>query len=483
MAEQTRKSIRWSVIDQISKQGIILLTSAVLARLITPEEFGMMGIIMAFQVFFHNLIDFGFEASIIRKKELGKEELSTIFWTVIGFSVVLAALFILLAPAIALFFRQPELTGLIRLTSVSLLCGAAGVIPNAFIQKLLRFKDFFTRHLISYLLGGIIGIYLAWKGYGVWALVWQHLAVIFLNTVISMAMVQWRPSLHFKASLLQTHFRFSLPFMGHSVTNYWIRHIDYLLIGRMLSAHALGIYSRAYNLMIFPVNQIANTITRVAFPALSKHQDNKPLIWNAFAGLLSSVAVVVFPMMAIAGIYSRELIHILFGNQWEAAVPVFKILCGLGALQSLLAMAGPVYLSTGSTRTMFKVSLITYPFILAAMIAGLLLGQLEGLAWGYLVGGAIAFLIEMYIVSRMFGKNLSDCFQAFSKEFMATVIVMAILIAFRLYVPFSDFQFITIFLHALAGCLALGVYIYLLRLSKSQGLKTIASLVGGRGRN
>lgn len=477
MSSPTRKGIRWSVADQIMKQGLILLSSAILARLITPEEFGLMGIIMSFLIWFQNLADFGFEASIIQRKSFREGEVSTVFWTNIFFGIVFSLIFYFSAPVIAGFFELPELRDLIRVASLGIIIGAIGIIPNAFIQKQLQFKAFFIRHGISYLIGGAIAIYMALKGYGVWALVAQHLIVSFLNVIISFSLVQWRPELLFYKNYLKDHFKFSLPFMGHSTTNYWIRHLDIILIGKFFNAYSLGIYSRAYNLMTFPVNQIANTVSRVSFPSMSRYQDNRNLIWNSFSNLLASIAAICFPLMAVAGVYAHEIILIIFGGQWEDVVPVFRILCALGAIQSLQAMAYPVYLATGKTKTMFAVSLLTYPFMLIGIIAGLYLGSLEELAAGYLAGGIVAFHIEFYILGKRFKKTLADFYRAFYKEFIASAILLVSLISIKYLIPIKEISLLSMAIHILTGILLLCIYFYLLKIFKSTGFSEIKKLL------
>lgn len=477
MSSKTRKGVKWSVADQVMKQSLILLTSAILARQITPEEFGYMGITLTFFIWFQNLADFGFEASIINKKDIREEELSSLFWTTAGTGFLFAFILFLCAPLISAFFKLPELGNLVRVASAGIWIGAFGIVPGALIQKRLQFKAFFIRHSVSYIIGGTIAVIMALKGYGVWALVAQHLIVCFLNVLVSFSLVRWKPILRFESRHISGHLKFILPFMGHSNVHYWIRHLDNILIGKFLNAHALGIYNRAYNLMSFPVNQIAGTLSRVAFPSMARYQDNRALIWDAFTGLLAAVASIAFPLMAIAGIYSWEIILILFGPQWEEATVIFRILCALGALQTLQSMAYPVYLSTGKTKTMFGISLVTYPFMLSGLLLGLYYGGLTGLAYGYLTGGIIGFHFELYILSKRFGKTLADCYAAFMKELTATMVLLAALFSFRKLVPIENISGGIISIHVIAGLLFTTVFIYLLKRFKSRGYEEVKKLI------
>lgn len=473
--QKTRRGVKWSVIDQVVRQLVTLVISGVLSRLLTPAEFGLLGMVTVAIGFLQVLKDIGLGSSIIQKQGITSEEQSTIFWLNLILGAVMAVVLVIIAPFIAAFFDEPQLTLLIRVMSINFIISSMAIVPDALIMKAIDFKSYFFRNFGTTVLGGVLGILMAFKGYGVWALIGQSLLTTTAGLFISFGMIKWRPQFIFKIGLLKSHLRYSAPLLADSSINYWVRNIDNLLVGKYLGAVQLGIYTRAYNLMLLPIRQISSTLSRVMFPSFSLIQHDKEKMWEQYCKMMSLVAMISFPVMVLLGVYAREAILIVYGHQWMEVVPIFKILCFLGAAQSIATIAGPVYYSTGKTALLFRVGLVTKTIMIAGIVGGLIYGGLIGMVWGYTFTSMGAFMIEAHYVSRVLNHNLIQYLKIILPESMAALCCLGILATAYYFRSSSgdtiSFGFIAF--HLLMAVIAVTVYIVVLFKLKSRGFAVL----------
>lgn len=481
-SSKTKRGIKWSVIDQVVRQLVTLLVSAILSRLLTPAEFGLLGMVFVAIGFLQVLKDIGLGSSIIQKQGITEEDKSTIFWVNAVMGLVLGLVLVIAAPWLASFFEEPQLTLLLRVMALNFLITSLAIVPDSLIMKAIDFKSYFIRNLGTVLLGGIVGIVMAYYGYGVWALIGQTIVTSITGLIISFRMVKWMPRFIFSFSLLKPHLKYSLPLLADSSVNYWVRNIDNLLVGKVLGSSSLGIYNRAYSLMLLPLRQISSTLSKVMFPSFSLIQDDKNLMWSQFSKMLSVVALVSFPIMILLGVYAKEVILIIFGDQWSEAVPIFQVLSGLGAAQSIATLAGPVYYATGKTALLFKVGLITRPLMVGGIVAGLFLGGLIGMVWGYVFTSSLAILIEAFYVSRILNKSLLDFLKNLFPEFLASLICLAVLvIGYKIKDSTNGiFTFSFIGFHIIAVGIAFFLYLFTLKKTHSKGYEILKARIYGR---
>ncbi|MBN8788887.1 MAG: MOP flippase family protein [Terrimonas sp.] len=472
---KTKAGIKWSVIDQVVKQLITLIISGILSRLLTPAEYGLLGMITVAIGFLQVFRDMGLGSSIIRKQEISATEQSSIFWLNMAVGCLLMLLLMLAAPLLANFFKEPRLTLLVRVMSLNFVMGAMTVVPDALIQKAIDFKSYFYRNLGTVLAGGILGIWLAYKGFGVWALIGQSLLTTITGVIISFRMVKWRPRWVFNKALLKNHMKYSMPLLGDSTINYWVRNIDNLLVGKFLGASLLGIYNRAYSLMLLPVRQISVTLTRVMFPSFAIIQHDSGKMWDQYGKMMSLVAMISFPLMSFLGVYANEVIFIVYGSGWLEVVPLFKIFCFLGAIQSVATLSGSVFYATGRTALMFKVGLVSKALMIIGIAGGLFYGRLLGMVWGYVISSTFAFLIESYFVSHVLLNKLRDFFLNIIPEVLASLLSMLLLLFAKYWYKSSENSLTASFMgfHFIAAFFTLVLYIYLLKRLNSKGFKLL----------
>lgn len=476
--QKTIRGIKWSVIDQVVRQFVVLIISAVLSRLLTPTDFGLLGMVTVAIGFLQIFKDFGLGASIIQQTNPSKIAIDSVFWINIGIGLVIGLLLLLTAPLISNFYHEPRLTSLTMSMAGIFFLSSFEIVPDTLIRKAMDFRSYFFRNLGSVLVSGLVGIVLAFAGWGVWALVGQTLFATITRVIVNFRLSKWRPSFQFSAKDLKSHLRFSLPLLGESSVNYWVRNIDNLLVGKLLGAVALGFYSKAYSLMLLPVRQISGTLSRVMFPSFSLIKDKVDKVWNQYKTIVSIIAAVSFPMMAGLALFAETAILIVYGKQWLPVVPVFRVLCFLGALQSVGTLTGSIFSSQGKTLLSFKVGMIVKPLLIAGIVVGLLWKDLMGMVWGYAITSTIAFFFEIYFVAKVLGKKVSDILLCFWKEALAVLLSIIAVVSIRsgLFITNEVKPVETAILVAVFALVYTGCCIYL----KTYSVKFIKERINGR---
>lgn len=428
LSKKTENGIKWSAIDQIFRTFVTLAVSAFLARFISPAEYGLFAMVTLVTGFLSIFKDFGLGSALIQKSEITDEEINNVFWVNNFLALVLGLLLLFAAPLVADFYSEAKLINLTRAMAVLFMIGSVASIPDVLIRKNIDFKSLFTRNILNLIISSIVAVVFAYLGFGIWALVLQIFVSTLVGTVISYRMVKWRPKfIRPKMQILQPFFSFSLPLLGETSINYWVRNIDNLLIGKWLGEQPLGYYSRSYNLMLLPVRQISGAVMRVVFPAFSliKHDKNK--VWYNYKKLLSITAFITFPLMALMYLLGEDIILIMYGSAWIASVPIFKGLCLLGALQSLGTYCGGIFSSQGKTMLQFKLGLFLKPFMIGGIVIGLYTNGIMGVVYGYTLTSGIAFLLESYFVMVVLEQKFLIFFNSFLKEGAISIFVLILM--------------------------------------------------------
>lgn len=432
LKNKVKNGLKWTFLDQILSQIIFLIFGIFLARILSPAVFGVVGMITIFSNFAVLFIDFGFSAALIQKEKVTNEHFSSVFWLNLSIGAFMYLLFYSCAPYISLFYKQDELTVLIRVICLSFIITSVASVQSNLLIKNLQFKKKVIINWIAMIVGYAIAFVLAYQGYGVWALVWMTLATAIVNTVLYWITASWLPMLVFDWSKIKELSHYGLNFLGDTSVNYWSRNYDNFIIAKILGSYDLGLYSRAYSLMLLPLRNVTTIVTKVMFPAFSQKQGDLPLLKKHYLNIILYIALLTFPMMIGLSFVAKEFVLLFFGKQWTAMIPILSILSGLGALQSIVSLNGLIYNSLGKVAIAFKISLITNGILIIAFTIGVNYG-LIGVSWSYLIASLLLFFPIYSTAIKQLNITLLEVFRNLKNVLFATAVMtitLAILNAF-----------------------------------------------------
>ncbi len=428
------RGAKWSAAAQICKQVTQFVTAAILANLLAPGDFGLVGMAMVVIGFVNIFRDLGTGPAIVREKTISDDFLSSIFWINVLFGLLGTITLWGLAPLVAEFYHDMRLTSVLRILSCSFIIAAPGITQQALLQRNLDFSRLGMIEVAALSVGGIVGISAALAGWGVSSLVAQSLTVSTVSTLLFWFVVRLRPSFRLSHHGLRDVCRFSLNLTGYSMFNYFVRNADYFLIGRFLGADALGYYTLAYRLMLYPLQNLTLVIGRVMYPVLARVQDNNVRFRTAYLKIVSSIAIVTFPMMAGLFLVAEPFVLAIYGIKWSPAISLIMILTPVGLIQSIGSSVGEIYKAKGRTDWMFYWGIFTGVVVVTAISVGL--------RWG-IVGVATAFAIASFFLAypnfavpfRLIDLRVGQLLRELRDPFACTILMSLVVGAIRTVLP------------------------------------------------
>ncbi len=382
MADLKGRSVRGGAVT-LTAQGIKFLlqigSTAVLARLLAPGDFGLVAMVSAFTGFIALFKDLGLSMATVQRAEITHQQVSTLFWINVVASVVLMVVAAALAPAVAWFYGEPRLTGIMLVIAGTFLFGGLTAQHSALLQRHMRFSLLAAADLLSLAAGVAVGIAMAWRGFSYWSLVGMTAATAAANTLFVWLFSPWRPGLPRRGAGTSAMLRFGGHLTGFNVLNYFTCNFDNILIGATLGAGPLGIYAKAYNLLGLPIRQINGPMGAVALPALSRLQSDPQGYRRYYLRAVEIIAFAGMPIAAFAFVAADEVVLLLLGPQWTAAVPVFRWLAPAAFLGTLNVVPGWLCVSLGHTERQVHWALAAAPITVGAFVVGLRWG-IEGVA-------------------------------------------------------------------------------------------------------
>jgi O-antigen/teichoic acid export membrane protein len=399
LRQQVLHGMSWNFTSRLGSQFFQLAFSIVLARLLSPKEFGVVGMLLVFTGFAQALADGGLSSALIYRQNSTEAHRSTVFWMQTAAGAALSLLFYFGAPAIAAFYGLPILKPLSHLVACTFIIQALGLVHNALLMKEFRFKAVAAATLGSTAISGIIAILLARQGYGVWALAWQGLIATTVLTMLLWLLSGWRPHAIFDRAAAKDLGGYGIYLLGYGSLNYWLRNGTNLLIGKAIGAHGLGIFSRAYTLMLLPLNNVSAVFGQVMFPALSQVQNDIPRFRRHYMMATRLIALITFPLMTGIAALSEPLILLLLGPKWAEVIPILQILSFVGLFQSIIHPAGAVYTALGKTKSLFHMTLVLVVAFVIVMVPALRFGIL-GMTYAYSAWTVLAGLLNLWLVGR-----------------------------------------------------------------------------------
>ena len=452
--------IFYTALSKYSRVFFSIFIGAVLARLLTPAEFGIVAMVSVFLSFFNLLSNFGIGPAVVQNKDLTDDEISSIFSFSILFGLFLAIIFYFSAPIIASYYHNDTILNIARVMSIAILFQSLQVVPNAINRKKLRFKEIGIISISSYVFSGIIAIILAYKGFSYYALVINSIISGLLLFVANYFLDPIKISFRIQISAIKKIARFSTFQFFFSFINYFSRNADNLLIGKYFNMSALGFYDKAYKLMMMPVQNLTHVITPVLHPVLSKHQDDKKVIYNAYYKIVQLLATIGFPLSIFLFFSATEIITIIYGPQWIESIPVFKLLALTVSIQIVLSSTGSIFQATNRTDLLFYAGLIGTVLMLSGIGYGIFIGgNLVDVGIGLLIAFTINFFQALYLLVKF---SLGFSYLRFLKVFIFPVTVsITLAIVFSFFSAIGiDNLFLSLILKIIIAILILGIFIF-----------------------
>ena len=434
LREKAVSGVKWSTVSQAGRFVTQLLTTVILARLLAPSDFGLVGMAMVVIGFIGIFKDLGTSAAIIQRKELSESLLSSIFWVNAGFGASATFLLFLFAPLGGLFYQEPRVVIILQVLSTSFFISGLGILHQALLERSVSFDKLARLEIISVVLGAIVGVGLAFANAGVWSLVVQTLTTVTLTTVLLWRYSAWRPLRVFEMSEIKAVSRFSLNLTGFNIFNYFARNADYLLIGRFLGAQDLGYYTMAYRILLFPLQNISAVVGRVLYPVLSTIQDDDSRFTYAYLKVVRSISLITFPLMMGVLAVAKPFVLVFLGEKWQPVILLIMILAPVGLIQSIGTTVGTIYQVKGRTDWMFLWGLGSGTLAFIAFLIGLRWG-ISGVATAYAVASFILFYPSFSIPFRLIDLSFSKLLRVLVKPLLNSLIMYLLVIALEYLLP------------------------------------------------
>ncbi|ARM84050.1 lipopolysaccharide biosynthesis protein [Marinobacter salarius] len=464
-------ALSWTAGGKATSQLISIGFGIALARMLTPDDFGLIAMMMVFTGFAGLLMDVGLGSALVQKENVTELHYNTVFWTNLGLGAALTVLIVLISPLIAGFYDREELTAVGYILSFQFILGALALVPRQRLVKRLNFSVVTIADLLGMIVAGVAAIIMVKLGFGYWALAWQFVILRLVATVYIWAFARWVPAFTFSKYALGELFGFSFYVFATQMIRYATQQADKLLAGRFLGGNAVGLLDKAQSMMLFPLSNVSHVVGSVMFPALSMIQNDKLHVRSIYMRCTQAIALLTFPMMAGMFAVAENFVFGVLGEQWGDLVVILRILCVAGIAISIVTVTGSVYLSQGMAKLQFKVNLLTRPIALIGVVAGLRWG-VEGVAVGATAATLINTLITLHVAGNLIGLSLGTLLCSFFKTFIAAIMMSAVIMTSDSLLSGLD-PLVRFFVQVLEGVIVYCAFAIILKVGALEDVKEV----------
>jgi len=478
LKQKTINGLKWSFIDNTANLGLSFIVGIILARLLSPQEFGLIGMISIFIALAYSFVNSGFSQALIRKQNCSQADYSTVFY----FNLVVGLLFYLIlfftAGYISDFFNEPLLKPMVRVLSLVILINAFTVIQSTRLTKNIDFKLQTKISIIASIVSGTTGIFMAYSGYGVWSLVIKTILGYFLISVFLWYWNKWKPSLVFSLSSFKELFSFGGKLMVSGLIDTLYRNVYYLVIGKYFSAVELGYYTRADQFQALPSSNLQGIIGRVSYPVLTTIQNDIPRLRTAYKKLIRSTMLITFVLMLGMASVARPMILTLIGEKWEPCIIYLQMLCFVGMFYPLHALNLNMLQVQGRSDLFLRLEIYKKLLAIPVIIIGVIWG-IKAMIVGLMVNTLIAYYLNSYWSGRFIGYSFLSQIKDILPSFLLAAVVSAIVFTEGLVIqlpplPLLVIQLVTGVILTFGICEAIQFkdYIYIKSIVADKFLKT-----------
>ena len=392
---ETINALSWSFLESGVTRVIGFVVGVILARLLFPEQFGLIGMMLIFIAVAQVFVQSGFDMALIQKVEATQFDICSIFYFNVFVALLAAGVLCLAGPWIAAFFEQPILTPLIRVLSLTIVIDSLGTIQGTLFRKEINFKALTITSLVAGLLSSIVGVSLAVKGYGVWSLVAQQVSLSLVQAVTLWVLSPWRPQLIFSFQSLRQMFGFGSWMLFSGILNQVFENIYFPVIGKLFSAADLGLFTRARSMQSLPSQTLSTVVGRVTFPVFSKSQGDPARLKRGLKKALTGIVLLNFPVMVGLAATAHPVVIVILGQKWEGCITFLQLFCAEGLLFPLHVMNLNVLTSLGRSDLFLRLEIIKKALTVVNILLTWRWGVL-GIIYGMIVLSIISFCLNSY---------------------------------------------------------------------------------------
>jgi len=389
----------WSLLQNVGARGVSFIVTIILARILTPEIFGLVGMLTIFIQVSQTLVIAGFNEALIQKKNTDEEDYSSVFWLNLVLSLITYASLFFMAPFIADFYHQPVLIQLTRVLSLVFVINAFSYVQEARLRKEMRFKTLTVIHIPSVVLAALVSIVLAVRGFGVWSIIAMELVSRLAYAVQIWIYAKWKPLFVFNKAKVKGLFSFGGKLMLSGVLNTVYQNIYLVVIGKYFPLSSVGYYQTASKVVMTPSTTLSGALNSVTFPAFSSIQDDDKRLKEGFKKIIQQVLFWLCPAFVLVGVLAEPLFRLVFTEKWLPAVPYFQILCVVGILYPLNAYNLSIVNVKGRSDLFLRLEVIKKVFVTLGIIATFRLGILALLAF-QAVSSVFSYFLNSYYSGR-----------------------------------------------------------------------------------
>lgn len=402
----------WTLLEKLSTQAVNFIVSIILARLLTPNDYGIVALTTIFFAVANVLVDGGFANALIQKKDADDLDFNSVFYLNVMFSIVAYIALFFSAPVIAAFYKTAELTPIVRVSAICLFFNAVNAVQNAELTKKMLFHLSFRVSLITCFTSAVCGVTLALLGLGVWALVWTNLITGFVGVVARWFIIAWRPKTMFSVRRLKPLFSYGWKMAVSGLLDQIFTNLNGLLIGKLYTKADLAFVNKGRSLPCLAMNEIDATLGRVSFPALVLLQDDKTKVRDVMRRMIQCSTFLVFPLMVGIAVCSSSIIRLLFGAQWVPATPYMMLACFSFALWPFHTINLKGIMALGRSDVFLKLEIVKKVGILVVLLSSFRLGVLPWMTISAVVLGPFGVIVNAWpnkkLLNYTIGMQLRD---------------------------------------------------------------------------
>lgn len=422
-------SLIWKFLERGGTQGIQFIVSIVLARLLVPEDYGMIALVLVFTSIASVFVQSGFNTALIQKKDADELDFSSVFYSSLAVAIILYMVLFFSAPYIADFYGLPRLVKVLRVLSFSLILGAVNSIQNAIVSRRLLFRLLFFRSIVAILVSGAIGITMAYAGYGVWALVAQSISNQLIVAIILWLTLRWRPLPLFSLARMKQLFSFGWKLLVSSLLDTAYEQLRSLVVGKMYDSETLGFYSRGQQFPSLIVSNVDGSIGAVMFPVLASQQDDKLRAKNMMRRSILTSSFAIFPLMVGLAITAEPIVRIMLTDKWLPSVPYIRIYCAVFSLMPIHTANLQAINAVGRSDIFLKLEVLKKVIGLIILFVTAFLG-VYAIALGGILSGVLSSFINAYpnkhLLEYSYDEQVADILPSLALSVFMGIIVYSL---------------------------------------------------------